>query len=284
MKLIYKLLDIPFPLIFLSALVCLTLWAGITFLHVETLFVKVPVLVLTVYTALLVFYWGRIFLKSRQFREELEVWEVIQKKSMALALSMEMNLCFSAFYLYEAFSYHSSWFAFVAVFYLSLTMARFILLREFIFTNQSLISQYKRYIGAGYFMLVMMICLFVLTMIAFSEDYIVSYPGKSIYIASAFSFYLIINAIRGYIRYDKYKNPLLSGNQMISISAALLGILSLQTAYLPKLLESSEMIHNANLLTGCLIFMIMIFMSLYMIIHGGRTITFRLDENGERIR
>lgn len=280
---ILRYLDIPFIYIFLMVLVILTAWAGLFYLHFFPRLITVPLGILSAYVSVLTLYWIILFIRTRQFQDELEVWETIQKKSMSLALSMELNCCFSGYYIYEAVRYHSSWFTFVAIFYISLTIARFVLLREFIFTNNSLVEQYKRYIAAGYFMVIMMVCLGIMTMIAVNENYIVHYPGKSLIISTAFSLYLIISAVRGYLRYRKYKNPLLSGNQLISISAALLGILSLQTAYLPKLLESYIMIHNANLLTGIIIFTIMICMSLYMIIHGGREMTFGLDENGNRI-
>lgn len=283
MDLLRKYMDIPFVLIFLLVIVCATIWTAVSFFSVSTPFIMVPVWILTVYTILLVLYWFRLFIVSRQFREELEVWEVIQKKSVSLALSMELNLLFSVYYLYVAVRYRSQWFAFVGFFYIALTIARFILLREFCFEVTSLKSQYKRYIAAGYFMFFMMICLFLMTLMVVSENYVVEYPGHSIYIAAVFSLYLIVSAVKGYNKYKKYRSPLLSGNQMISISAALLGILSLQTAFLPMYSHYPDDIHKTNMFTGIVIFVIMITMSLYMIFHGSKVLVHGLDEEGNRI-
>ncbi len=280
---IVKYLDIPFIGIFLMCVFVITAWTGVSFFQIQSYFLLIPLELFTLYVIILVMYWVNLFFRSKQFQDELEVFELIQKKSLSLALSMELNLCFSVYYFYVAYKNHSSWFSFVAFFYISLTIARFILLREFCFEIQSLISQYKRYMAAGYMMLIMMICLFLMSMMAVQSNYVVSYPGNSIYISAAFSMYLIVTAVKGYRRYKKYRSPLLSGNQMISISAALLGILSLQTAFLPRISQYADDIHKMNIVTGCIIFAIMITMSLYMIIHGGRVLAHGLDKDGNRI-
>ena len=280
---IIKYLDIPFILIFILVIFCVTLWSAYSFFQITWVPALLFLFFFTTYVVSLVIYWIRLFIVSKQFQEELEVWEIIQKKSLSLALSMELNLCFSIYYIYGAIRYKSDWFAFVAFFYISLTLARFILLREFCFNSESLITQYKRYIAAGYFMIAMMICMFLMILMVVNKNYVVSYPGHSIYIAAVFALYLIVSAVKGYFRYRKYNNPLLSGNQMTSISAALLGILSLQTAFLPMVDRYPDDIHKMNIFTGCVIFAIMIFMSLYMIIHGGKELKRSIDEDGNRV-
>ena len=280
---IRKYLDMPFVVTFALILICVTAWSVVIHFHILSTWVLLPLELISLYTIVLTVYWIFVFIRSRQFRDELEVFETIQKKALGLALSMELNLCFSVYYIYVSFTSRSGWFACVAFFYVALTIARFILLREFCFEIQSLVSQYKRYIAAGYLMLIMMVCLFIMTMMEINSNYVVEYPGISFHVNLIFSTYMIISAVRGYHKYKKYRSPLLSGNQMISISAALLGILSLQTAILPKISHYPDDIHKVTVLVGIVIFVIMITMSLYMIIHGGRTLAFGLDKDGNRL-
>ena len=269
---IRKYLDMPFVVTFALIIICVTAWSAVFYFSINAYAILIPLEFISLYTLILTLYWLRLFIISSQFQEELEVWEVIQKKSVTLALSMELNIIFSIYYLYSGIVNHSRWFLFVAFFYISLTIARFIMLRQFCMEIHTFRSQVKRYIAAGCLMLVMMICLCFMTLMAVSTDYVVHYPRKTIYIQTVFSIYLITSAISGYRKYKKYRSPLLSGNQMVSISAALLGILSLQTAYLPMISHHADDIHKANIFTGIVIFSIMICMSLYMIIHGKRTL------------
>ena len=284
MHVFLKYLDIPFLYIFFLILFCSLELTAMLFFHVRTPWLWVPTVLICAYTIIVSFYWIWLFISSKRLQRNLELFEILQKKSLSLALSLEMNLLFSIYYFYVAVRYQSQWFANTALFYFSLTIARFILLRDFRFEHPSLRSQYKRYMSMGYIMLVMMICLLLMTLMAVRSNYVVEYPGHSIYAAAVFSLYLIISAVRGYIKHRHYRSPMLSGCQMISIAGALLGILSLQTAFLPMISHDPYDVQQINTVTGSVIFGVMICMSLYMIIHGGRMLSYGLDRHGNRIR
>ena len=281
---ILKYLDIPFVMIFFFILFCSVALSAMVFFHIQSPLLWVPLVLICAYTIAVSLYWFWLFVTSSRLQRNLELFEILQKKSLSLALSLELNFLFSVYYIYVAVRYHSQWFANTALFYTSLTVARFILLRDFRFEHPSLRSQYKRYMSMGYIMLAMMVSLLLMTLMAVNSNYVVEYPGHSIYAAAAFSSYLIVSAVRGYIKHRHYRSPMLSGVQMISIAGALLGILCLQTAFLPMISHDPHDVQQMNIVTGSVIFGVMISMSLYMIIHGGRVLAYGLDKDGNRIR
>ena len=260
-----KLLDLPFffiALLFILADLLTTVMFNLQFFP---LWFVIPVVLLDIYVLILIVYWVYLFITSKRLRQEMEVFEVLQKKSLALCLSMELNILFSIYYFYVGIRYHSQWFGNIALFYIALSVARFIMLRSSRFENIPLLAQYKLYMKIGYLMLAMMMALWIMTMMVVNQNYSVSYPGFSFYIAFAFSIYLIISATAGMISQRKYKSPLLSGQQTISVSAALLGVLSIQTAVLSMISIDMELKKNLNLFTGIAIFLIQIILSLRII-------------------
>lgn len=277
-QLFWILMDVPFQVIFVLIAFTSLLLTCVWFFRIRTPYLLVPIWTLSIYTWAMTAYWIYLFVSSKKLQEELEVFEIMQKNSLALCLSMELNLLFSVYYIYVAIRYQNQWFFDTAFFYTSLTIARFVMLRNYQFDKPSMFQQYKLYMMIGYLMFAMMSALFLMTVMIVNEHYVVHYPGISLYIAAGFSLYLIISAVSGFIRNHHYHSPLLSGTQMISISAALLGILSLQTAFLPMITDNAVIQRNCNLFTGAVVFGIMIFMSLHMIIRGGRKMNYYMTK------
>lgn len=275
-RLFWILVDVPFQVIFvliaLSALLLTCIW----FFRISSLALLIPIWTLVIYTGVMTVYWIWLFISSKRLQEDLEVFEIMQKNSLGLCLSMELNLLMSIYYAYVSIRYHNQWFIDCAFFYASLTAARFAMLRTYQFDKPSMLQQYRLYMMIGYLMFAMMSALFLMTVMIVNEHYIVHYPGHSFYAAAVFSLYLIISAVSGYLRHRHHHSPLLSGTQMIAMSAALLGILSLQTAFLPMFTDNLEIHRILNLITGTIVFAIMIFMAAHMVIRGGRKVDYYL--------
>lgn len=272
------IVDVPFQVIFVLIALSGLLLTCIRFFKISSLLLLIPIWTLVIYTGVMTAYWIWLFISSKRLQEDLEVFEIMQKNSLGLCLSMELNLLMSIYYAYVAIRYHNQWFIDSAFFYGSLTMARFAMLRTYQFEKPSMLQQYRLYMMIGYLMFAMMSCLFLMTVMIVNEHYAVHYPGLSLYAAAAFSLYLIISAVSGYLRHRHYHSPLLSGTQMIAMSAALLGVLSLQTAFLPMITDNLEIHRIANLVTGTIVFAIMIFMAAHMVIRGGRKVDFYLSK------
>ena len=277
----YIIVDVPFQVIFILIALSGLLLTCVRFFAIHSLWLLIPIWTLVIYTSVMTIYWIWLFISSKRLQEDLEVFEIMQKNSLGLCLSMELNLLMSIYYAYVSIRYHNQWFIDSAFFYASLTAARFAMLRTYQFDKPSMLQQYRLYMMIGYLMFAMMSCLFLMTVMIVNEHYIVHYPGHSLYAAAGFSLYLIVSAVGGFLRHRHYRSPLLSGNQMISISAALLGVLSLQTAFLPMFTDNAETHRILNLATGTVVFAIMIIMSAHMVIRGGRKVDYYLAKYNE---
>jgi hypothetical protein len=195
------------------------------------------------------------------------------RRSMGLSLCMSwiLNILFSAAYLYVGITTRSIWFSSLGFFYIALSTARMVLLMEFKHDKPVLRSEYRKYMECGYALLFMMVSLLVVAAQIINNHQSASYPGPMLYAAALFSFYLMSSAIGGLRKYSRYRSPLLSACKMISIAAALLGIYSLQTAILGRYFtHKPDFIEQMNMATGTVIFIVMIILSVYMIIHGGK--------------
>ncbi|MBR3359015.1 MAG: hypothetical protein IKG46_14445 [Solobacterium sp.] len=283
MRWLHQFLNIPFVFVFLLILFSITAVSSALFFHVGSVFVWILLGVLCGYTLMVCGYWLYWYIRSDRLKKDLELLDILKSKSYMLALSMELNLIMALYYIYVWWAHRSVWFGYVAVFYCSLTAARFVLLREFDLQHPSLRSQYKTYVTMGYMMFAMMAALLLMSLMAVNASYVVEYPAGTLSLVTVFSLYLIINATRGYFRHRHFRSPLLSACQLIAIAGALLGILSIQTVWLPRFSSDPLDVKEMNIVTGAAIFSVMIYMSLYMILHGNHVLKYGLDDEGNRI-
>ncbi len=194
------------------------------------------------------------------------------RKSMGFSLSLSwiLNILFSVAYLYLGLTSNSLWFSALGFFYIALSTARMVLLMEFKHDQPVMRSEYRKYVECGYALLFMTISLLIVAALIINEHQSASYPGILIYAAAVFSMFLLASAIHGLRKYSRYNSPLLSACKMISMAAALLGVYSLQTALLGRFCTDAEFAEELNMASGTVIFIIMITLSVYMIVHGGR--------------
>ena len=61
-----------------------------------------------------------------------------------------------------------------------------------------------------------------------------SYPGLLIYAMALYTFYAAITAVINVVKYRRYESPILSAAKVISLTAALVSVLSLETAMLAQ--------------------------------------------------
>ena len=283
MNRLHQFLNIPFVFVFLLVLFSVTAVSSALFFHVSSAFVWTLLGILSGYTIMVCVYWLYWYIRSDRLKKDLELLDILKSKSYTLALSMELNLVMSVYYIYVWWAHKSMWFGYMAVFYCCLTAARFVLLRDFDLLHPSLRSQYRTYVTMGFIMLAMMAALLLMSLMAVNANYVVDYPGGTLWLVTIFSLYLIITATRGYFRHRHFRSPLLSACQLIAIAGALVGILSIQTVWLPTFSSDPLDVKQMNIVTGAVIFTVMIYMSLYMILHGNHVLNYGLDAQGNRI-
>lgn len=160
---------------------------------------------------------------------------------VSLYLSLGLNLLFAAMKLFFGVYYGTVWYGTLAVYYVMLAVMRFLLLRH---VNRSgigteVISEWKQYRLCGIIMLLMNIALSGVVVLVVLDNEGFYYAGYLIYVVAMYAFYNIISAVRDVVKYRDYKSPVMSAAKAIKLAAALVSMLSLETAMLAQFGEEN---------------------------------------------
>lgn len=195
---------------------------------------------------------------------------------VTLYFSLAVNLLYAAVNIISGFLYHSAWFGILAGYYIILAVMRFLLVR---FVNRIGIGknryhELRRCRLCGMILLTVNLVLSgaVLMMLYQNRGY--TYHGILIYVMAAYTFYITINAIVNIIRYRRYHSPVMSTAKIINFAAALVSMLSLETAMLTQFgAETSEQFRRIMIAaTGAGVSVVVVTMSVYMIVTTSREI------------
>ena len=158
------------------------------------------------------------------------------RTKISLYLGMAVNLAYVALKLGSGICYRSSWFLSLAGYYALLVAMRFFLLRRFDenAVGQDMEREYRRYRGCGIMLFFMNQALAVIVMMMVYQNRGYEYPGLLIYAMAAYAFYAVISAVVNLLRYRRHGSPILSAAKAINMTAALVSILSLETAMLAQ--------------------------------------------------
>ena len=177
------------------------------------------------------------------------------KAHLSLHASLGINLLFAVMKFYYGLRYRSVWFATLAVYYILLAVMRFLLLR-YVNRNgigKNLTEEWKHYCWCGRILLLMTTALLGVVILILAEKQGFSYGGYLIYMVALYAFYGIISAVRDVIKYRRYSSPVLSAIRAIKLAAALVSLLSLETAMLTQFGEAENERFRLIMtgLTGC---------------------------------
>lgn len=100
------------------------------------------------------------------------------------------------------------------------------------------------------------------------------YQGILIYVMAMYTFYMTTHAIVDLVKYRRYKSPVMTMSKVVTLSAALVSMLSLETAMFSQF--GKDMSPKDQwlmiVLTGAGVSITVITMSLYMIIKSTKEI------------
>ena len=209
--------------------------------------------------------WGNRYLTDAAFRTHVSLY-----------ISLMINIFYVGVNGYSYWLFRSVWFIILAVYYMILAIMRFLLLE---YARKKGIG--KERLGelkkARFCSCILLTLNFVLSgsvLMILYHDKGFEYKGILIFAMAAYTFYITILAIVNLIRYRKYKSPVMTTTKIIALSAALVSMLSLETAMFSQFGENMS-IDNQRLmiiLTGAAISITVITMSSYMIVKTSREI------------
>ena len=132
--------------------------------------------------------------------------------------------------------------------------------------KKGLLYEYKQSKLCGILLLILNLSLtgIVFQMVWQNGGY--SYPGTLIFAAGAYTFYTVGSSIIDIVKYRKYKSPVLSAAKNIRFAAALVSLLSLETAMLAQFGNDEAYRFLMTLLTGSAVCLIVLGISVYMIV------------------
>lgn len=206
---------------------------------------------------------SRLYVEDIKFRTEV-----------SLGLGFMINLLYIVMKMVSGIYYRSTWFISLAVYYALLAAMRFLLLCRKRWpegkARQEL--ELRRYRSCGIVLLFMNIALAGMVAFMVHQNRGHEYPGTLIYAMAAYAFYAVIIAAINVIKFRRHESPILSAAKAINLVAALVSILSLETAMLAQFGSEDDPLFR-NIMTGATgggVCVIVLGMALFMIAKASR--------------
>lgn len=193
---------------------------------------------------------------------------------LSLYGSLTLNIIYALMQLVLGLLNHSVWFYALSAYYFLLALMRFLLLksarRNPIGTN--LHSEYLNYRHCGIVLLFLNLALSVITLYIVKQNRGFSYHYIMTIAMAAHTFFTFTFAIVNVFRYQKYNSPIILAAKEITLAAALVSMLSLETAMLASFgtAEPPSFRRVVTACTGAVVCILTLSMAIYMIVHSTR--------------
>lgn len=199
--------------------------------------------------------------------------DTVFRSELTLHGGLLINLLYVALNLYSGIRYQSAWFVSLAFYYALLSVMRAVLVRYIHVrpVGQDVRSELYRYRVCGFILLFMNQALVGIIVYMITQDRGFSYPGVLIYAMAFYAFYITISAAVNVVKYRKHASPILSAAKAVSLTAALVSMLSLETAMLARF-GSDELEFRRYMLawSGAAVCAVVLIMAIYMLVRSTR--------------
>lgn len=200
--------------------------------------------------------------------------DIVFKTKISLLLSLALNLGYAVLKFVTGIFYGSAWLITLAAYYTLLLTMRLLLLRHINRNTKDMVMEWKRCRICGVVLLLMNIILtgMVILVLRRGEGFV--YPGYLIYAMASYDFYAMTMAIVNLVKSRKRKSPVLTAAKVINAAAALITMLSLETAMITQFgAEDGEMFRYTMIAsTGGGICVIIVMMAALMIARSTKNI------------
>ena len=198
------------------------------------------------------------------------------RAKVSLYCGLLINVLYIAVKMFSGIYYRSVWFAALAIYYILLAVMRFMLIRrEKRHTGMSEIEiELHRYRACGITLLIMNEALAGIVIFMVYQNRGFDYPGLLIYAMAMYSFYAVISAVVNLVKFRKHGSPVLSASKTITLIAAMVSMLSLETAMLSRF-GSNDTPQFRAIMTGATgggVCTIVICMAVYMIVKANKNL------------
>lgn len=193
--------------------------------------------------------------------------EVTFRTETSLYQGLFINLLYVALKFGSGVYYRSVWFVSLAFYYFLLAVMRFSLLHHVRKRKNDKALELKRYRFCGIILLLMNQALAALVVIVIKQDKGFEYSGLLIYAMAVYAFYAVIASVMSVVKFRKYESPVLSAAKVISLTAALVSMFSLETAMLAQFGGNDDAAFRRTMTsaTGAGVCIIVLGMAVFMI-------------------
>jgi len=213
------------------------------------------------------------------------ITDAIFKNQVSLYTTLTVNVLYIGVNVVMYFFYDSMWFVILAAYYGILAWMRFLLLRykakHEIGSNRK--GELHRAILCSLILLLVNVILSGAVLMILYEGKGFFYHGIMIYVVAVYTFYVTIHAVINVIKYRKYNSPVMLTAKYIALSAALVSMLSLETAMLSEFGAEMDTMQKQILIaaTGGGVSVAVVLMSCFMILKSAKEIKMlRSNQNG----
>lgn len=198
------------------------------------------------------------------------------KNHVSLYCSLGVNLLYVGTNVFSAVFYHTAWFAIFAVYYTILAIIRFLLVR-YINKNklgEKRLMELKRSRLCAIILTSLNLVLSGAVLMILYQNRGFQYHGMLIYVMAIYTFYVTTTAIIDLVKYRKYDNPILSTSKVIKMAAALVSMLSLETAMFSSFGDEMSPENQRIMIafTGAGVSIVVIIMAIYIIVRSTKEI------------
>ncbi|MBQ9742505.1 MAG: hypothetical protein IJV88_02370 [Ruminococcus sp.] len=193
--------------------------------------------------------------------------------NISLRGSLIFNTAYALLQLGMGIRHHSFWFLSLAVYYICLAVMRFFLVRHSArhLPREKMHQELLRYIACAAVLLVMNIALSVMIIFMVHLNRTFHHHEITTIALAAYTFGSLTIAILSVLRYRRYNSPVYSAAKAISLAAACVSLLTLESTMLTTFSNGTVDETTGQLLlatSGGVVSVFIICMAVYMIIQG----------------
>lgn len=195
------------------------------------------------------------------------------KVRISLLTSLAINLLYSAFKLVSGIYYASLWIEAIAVYYILLSVIRFVLLNHMNRKkNAGMIEEFRSYRVSAILMLFINLTLTGIVLNMILGDKTPAISDVFVITNATYTFYVLTVSVIDLIKYRKYKSPVMSASKAIRFAQALVSLLSLEASMLSQFGDDETLRAIMLSLSGAVVCIIVLTMSVYMIVRANKEI------------
>ena len=204
------------------------------------------------------------------------------RTNISLSVSFVVSMLYVGINLWSWYLLKSYWFMVLSVYYVIMAVMRFLLVRYVRIQKigTSMLGEWKRSRICACILLLINLSLSGAVLMILYQHRGYDYPGIMIYVMALYAFYALSMSIADIVKYRKLGSPVMTTAKIVSLSAALVSLLNLETAMFAQF--GADMTPESQrifiILTGAGVSITVVTLSVILIVNANKEI--RRIKNG----